>query len=423
MSDSDPTAFATPLALASRVLLVDQFGVQGLEGLRAAGCDAIFNRLLSSATLEQAVRDIEPDILVTRTSRVTDAVLGASERLGLVVCTGPATDHVDVDAASRRGIFVAHCPGRSASAVAELAWALILACDRRLPDQVRGIRAKCFSEIDHGAAFGLAGRTLGIVGLGQVGQEIARRGSAFGMHVVAWSRNITEARCDALGIDYCANLVNLAKLCDVVSVSVSDNDESQGLIGEKFFNALRPGATLVNTSLGRVILQSALLHAVRTKGIRAGLDLHEYVGEGAPDPDIAELVAEGGVYGTLQSGAATTQATQAIDGEVVRMVRQWIEQGTVSGCINRTIESSAVTLLHVRHLNRPGALAGIFEVLGNAGINVEEMENVICAGGGAAIARIHINQTPTERDVALIRSANHVLGVTVQAVHRSSPAN
>lgn len=421
MSDSDPNAFATPLALASRVLVIDQFGQHGMDGLAAAGCDAIFNQLLSSSTLEQAVRDLDPDILVVRTTKVTEAVLSATERLGLVVCTGATIDHVDISAASRRGIFVAHCPGRSAMAVAELAWALILGCDRQLPDHVNSVRAGKWNQDRIADAAGLAGRTLGIVGLGQVGQEIARRGGAFGMHVVAWSRNITEERCDALGIDYCANLVNLAKLSDVVSVSVSANEESEGLLGEKFFNALRPGATIINTSLGYVVNQTALLNAVRTKGIRAGLDLHEYAGStGSTESkaSLLELVQQPGVYGTMQSGAMTTQAREAVDHEVVRIIRQWLDHGTVSGCVNRTTESSAVTLIHVRHLNRPGVLAGIFTVLGEAGINVDEMENVICAGGDAGIARIHLSEMLTEGHIAAIQQAPHVLGVTVQAIHR-----
>lgn len=420
MNEPDLTALATPLALASRVLVVDQFGAHGIDGLRAVGCDAIHNTLLTSETLELAVADIAPDILVVRSMRVTAAILNASERLGLVICTGSNPDNIDVDAASRRGIFVAHCPGRSAAAVAELAWALILGCDRRLPDNVLAVRAGESCKGHETQSAGLAGRTLGIVGLGQVGQEIAKRGAAFGMHVVAWSRNITEARCDALGIDYCANLVNLAKLSDVVSVSVTANEESHGLLGEKFFNALHAGATIINTSLGGVVNEAALLHAVRTKGVRAGMDLHEYERSISERPILAQLVKQPGVYGTMQSGAMTTQACEAVDQEVVRIVRQWLEHGTVSGCVNRTGESTAVTLIHIRHVNRPGVFASIFEVLGKAGINVEEMENVICAGGEAAIARIHLNAPPTEGDLALIRQAPHVFGVTVQAIRRSS---
>lgn len=419
MSEQEPIVFATPLAMASRVLVVDRLGAHALDGLRAAGCDAIQNPMLEGTTLPDAMRDIEPDILVTRNAQVDDRVLGATERLGLVIGTGPTIDSIDVKTASNRGIFVAHCPGRTAAAVAELAWALILACDRNLVNAAWSARAGQLSEGSR-EALGLSGRTLGVVGLGQVGQEVARRGIAFGMHVVAWSRHITEARCNALGIDYCANLVNLAKLSDVVSVSVTGNEESEGLLGDKFFQALRPGCSIVNTSLGSVVNERALLNACRTKGIRAGLDLHSVGGLSSPGSPAAELLAEPSVIATLDAGAHTAQARESIDHDVVRIVRQWLEQGTVSSCINRSSVSSATTLIHVRHLNRPGVLVGIFDVLGQASINVEEMENVICEGNQAAIARIHLNELPTERTMRQIREAPHVLGVHVQSIRRGT---
>jgi len=419
MSEQEPTVFATPLAMASRVLVVDRLGAHALEGLRAAGCDAIQNPMLEGSTLPDAMRDIEPDILVTRDTRVDDQVLGATERLGLVIGTGPTIESIDLEAASNRGIFVAHCPGRTAAAVAELAWAMILACDRDLVNAAQRARVGQQSEGGREAP-GLSGRTLGVVGLGQVGQEVARRGIAFGMHVVAWSQHITEARCNALGIDYCANLVNLAKLSDVVSVSVTGNEESEGLLGDKFFQALRTGSTIVNTSLGSVVNERALLNACRTKGIRAGLDLHSTDGLSHPGSPTSELRAEPSVIATLDAGAHTVQARESIDHDVVRIVRQWLEQGTVASCMNRASVSSAKTLIHVRHLNRPGVLVGIFDVLGQASINVEEMENVICEGNHAAIARIHLNELPTERTMRQIREAPHVLGVHVQSIRRDA---
>ncbi len=418
MPQADADASAVPLSLVARVLVVDEFGAQGLDGMRAFGCDAIHNTALRESTLQHAIKDLDPDVLIVRSMGVNEAALAAGERLGLVICTGSTTDEIDVAAASRRGIFVSHCPSRSAAAVAELAWGLIVACDRRLPD--------CFSHLGSGKwecpegaiAMGLAGRTLGIVGLGHVGQEIAKRGLAFGMHVVAWSRHITEERCDALGVDYCANLVNLAKLSDVISVSVSANEESDGLLGEKFFNAVKPGSVIVNTSPSTVVNEAALLAAVKTKAVRAGLDLHDVACDQRTRPSLTALLAQRGVYATSQPGSLTVQAREATDQEVVRVVRQWIELGTAAYCVNRTTTTSAVTLLHVRHLNKPGVLACVFEILGRAGINVEEMENVICAGGDAGLARIHVNATPTEGQVAEIRASASVLGVTVQAIHR-----
>jgi len=417
MIPSDADAAALPLSLVARILVVDAFGTPGLRALREAGCDAIHNPALSERTLANAMRDLDPDILIVHAMRVDEATLAASERLGLVVCTAPTTDAIAVNAASRRGIFVSHCPGRSAAAVAEMVFGLAIASDRRLIEACAATRAGSVDPPQGETAAGLVGRTLGIVGLGHVGQEVAKRGQAFGMQVVAWSRNITEARCDALGVDYCANLVNLAKLADVVSVCVSANEESDGLIGEKFFNALRPGSIVINTSPPSTLNEAALLNAVRTRSIRAWLDLHALDEAARSRDSLKALLSEPAVIATATSSALTRQAREAVEDDVVRAVGAWLAEGVVNGCVNRATGTNAVTLIHVRHLNVPGALAGVFDVLGRAGINVEEMENVICAGGEAGIARIHVSATPTEGQVVAIRGRPHVLGVTVQAIN------
>lgn len=403
-----------------RVLIADGFDSAAADALREAGCDVIHNPMLSSSTLAGAIRDVQPEALVVRGMAVDAQAMAASPRLALIVCAASDTEGVEVEAASRSGIRVAHCPGRNAAAVAELAWGLIIACDRRIPDQVADLRAGRADRSRYSEATGLSGRTLGIVGLGQVGQETARRGLAFGMHVVAWSRNITEDRCDALGVDYCSNLVNLAKLSDVVSVSVTGSDETRGLLSDKFFNALRPGTIVVNTSRGSVCDERALLQAVRTRGIRAGLDVFpgaEGAGHGSA---LAALATEPGVYGTCEVGEWTEQARLAIDAEVVRILRSWLADGRAPHCVNLAEHTAAAGLLQVRHVNRPGVLARIFDTLGRANINVEEMDNQISAGGEAAIARVFVSPAPTPATVDAVRACPHVLGVTFSAVRRPS---
>jgi D-3-phosphoglycerate dehydrogenase len=407
----------TPAVAAVRVLVTDAFDAAAAETLRESGFDVIRNPMLDDDTIAAAVRDLQPQAIVTRSVRLGDEAMRASSQLALAICAGSDTRCVDLDAASRLGVLVSHCPGRNAAAVAELAWGLILACDRRIPDQAADVRAARAEETRYADASGLAGRTLGIVGLGQVGQEIARRGLAFGMHVVAWSKHITEDRCDALGIDFCANLVNLAKLADVVSVSVTGNEETRGLLGDKFLNALRPGAIVVNTSRGHVCDEAALLHAVRDRGIRAGLDIFASDPEGRTGTE-RSLAAEPGVYGTFRIGDRTEQARLSIDAEVVRILRAWHADGTVLNCVNVAEHTAASAVLMVRHENRPGVLARIFDVLGKAAINVEQMDNQISAGGTAAVARVFTATQPSAQVVSAIRACPHVLGVTASPLRR-----
>ncbi|MBM4098692.1 MAG: hydroxyacid dehydrogenase [Planctomycetes bacterium] len=418
------TAFASqgPSAASNagpaKVLVCDPIAKSGLDALRGLGCLVMNDPELAEGTLARAVKDTAPEVLITGTTPVTAEAIAASPRLAMIVVAGTGTEHVDVAAASRRGIFVANCPGRNATAVAELAWALILGCDRRLPEQVEALRAGHWRRRDFAQAAGLHGRTLGIVGLGQVGQEIAGIGRAFGMDVIAWSRNLTEEKALEHGCGFCGSLLNLAKLSEVVSVSVGGGEDTDNLINDKFIAALKPNAILVNTSRGGVIEQAALRNAVRTRGLRVGLDVWAEEPEGHEGTFADPLVHEAGVIGTHHVGALTEQAQRAVADEVVRVVRAWTERGHVPNCVNRAVATPATNLLAVRHVNRPGVLAHVFEILGEASINVEEMENIVYAGGEAGLARIQVAKAPSEDQLKAIRANANILSATLSTITR-----
>jgi D-3-phosphoglycerate dehydrogenase / 2-oxoglutarate reductase len=395
-----------------RVLIADEFEQSGQDELARLGCEVRFAPKLKDEALVSDVEQYRPDVLVVRGTKVPEAVLAAGA-LKLVVRAGAGYNTIDVAAASRRGIYVSNCPGKNSIAVAELAWALILSCDRRVPDQTIDLRAGKWNKKEYSKAAGLYGRTLGIVGLGQIGQEIAERGKAFGMNVVAWSRSLTEEKTDALGVNYASNLINLAKMSDVVSINVASTPDTKHLINEQFLNAMKPGAALINTSRGSVIDQAALTNAIRTKGIRCGLDVFANEPAGGDGEFTDAIVKEKGVYGTHHVGASTDQAQQAIAREVVRIVSMYLRTGEVLNCVNRAAATPATCLLTVRHLNRPGVLAHVFYTLGQAGINVEEMENVIYEGAKAACARIQLDSMPLAEHVHTISQNECVLSVSV----------
>jgi D-3-phosphoglycerate dehydrogenase len=408
----DPTAEPTGEVLG--VLVADK--LDGLDGLKALGCRVEFDPELAGEALTAAVARHDPDVLVVRGTRVEAATLQAGSSLSLVVRAGAGYDTIDVAEASSRGIFVANCPGKNAIAVAELTWALVLSCDRRVPDQTADLRSGRWNKKEYSRAAGLHGRTLGVVGLGLIGREVVQRAGAFGMRVVAWSRSLDEERADELGVGYCANLINLAKLADVVSIHVAANADTKGLIGAKFFAAMKPGAYLINTSRGSVVDEEALRKAIQTKGIRAGLDV--YASE--PAAPVAEatfgIAGEPGVYGTHHVGASTDQAQQAIAAESVRIIDAYQSRGEVPNCVNRATTTPATNLLTIRHLNRPGVLAHVFYTLGQAGINVEEMENIIYDGAKAACARVQLDDTPSGEHLNTIRSNDDVLSVTLSRI-------
>ena len=170
-----------------KVLIADKFEQSGIDGLKAAGCDVLYEPDLKDEALTAAIASSGADVLVVRGTKVTAPMLDAG-RLALVVRAGAGYNTIDVAAASRRGIYVSNCPGKNAIAVAELAFALILSLDRRVPDNVAELRAGRWNKKEYSKAQGLFGKTIGLLGVGSIGREVIRRAAGFGMPVVVWSR-------------------------------------------------------------------------------------------------------------------------------------------------------------------------------------------------------------------------------------------
>jgi D-3-phosphoglycerate dehydrogenase len=401
-----------------KVLIADKFEKVGVDGLKELGCDVTLQPDLTAEQLPEAIRAADPAVLIVRGTKVSAAALEAGASLGLVIRAGAGIDTIDVAAASARGIFVSNCPGRNSLAVAELALGLLLACDRRIPDQVADLRAGRWRKGEYSKARGLYGRTLGIVGLGQIGREIAARAQAFGMRVAAWSRNLTVEEAARIGVDYCQTPLEVARVSDAVSINVASTAETKHLVNDEFLAAMRPGAYLINTSRGSVVDQAALTRAIREKGIRAGLDVFQQEPAGASADFADPVVQEPGVYGTHHVGASTEQAQVAIAHEVLRIVGAFKETGAVPNCVNRLAKSSARYVLSVRHQNRPGVLAHVFRVLADRRVNVEEVENIIYHGAQATLARVHLDSLPDAAAVEAIRGGNeHIISVDLTALH------
>jgi D-3-phosphoglycerate dehydrogenase len=200
--------------------------------------------------------------------------------------------------------------------------------------------------------------------------------------------------------------VEVAAGSDVVSVHVALKDQTRNLVGETFFQAMRPGAFFVNTSRAEVVEQPALERAVRERKIRAGLDV--FAGEPSGGTGVVEdgIFKLDGVIGTHHIGASTDQAQQAIADETVRIIREYKQTGRAPNVVNIAKKSPATHLLVVRHYDRVGVLAGVFTQLKSAGINVQETDNVVFDGAVAAIARIHLDQAPSDQIIESIRSTS-----------------
>lgn len=388
-----------------RVLIADKFEQSGRDGLEAAGCEFSYQPDVKDDALVEAIRSYVPDVLVVRSTKVTEQMLHAGA-LKLIVRAGAGYNTIDVAAASSRGVYVSNCPGKNSVAVAELALALILALDRRIADNVSELRAGRWNKKEFSKSRGLLGRTLGLIGTGQIGQEVITRARAFGMRVVAWSRSLDDERATVLGVERLDDPLDVARESDIVSVHVALKPETRGLINSDFFGAMKEGAYFVNTSRGEVVDQDALLRAMRERGIRAGLDVYAAEPTSATGEFTDDIAREPNLYGTHHIGASTEQAQEAIAAETVRIIRTFKETGRVPNVVNLARRTPSTHTLVVRHRDRPGVLASVLDRIRAESINVQEMENIIFEGSEAAVARINLESAPPSEALEELKASN-----------------
>jgi D-3-phosphoglycerate dehydrogenase len=310
-------------------------------------------------------------------------------------------------------------------AVAELAFGLIIAMDRRIPDNCADLRAGKWNKKEYSKARGLHGKTLGILGFGNIGQEVAKRAQAFGMNLVIWSELGIATDHDGLPVDLPLLLrfrpasgsliettiqvaktpAEVAEKCDILSVHLAANALTKGILNADVLGRLKPGSYFVNTARSEVVDYKALEQVVKEKNIRVALDV--YAGEptaASCDFDFA-LAKLPGVYGTHHIGASTDQAQEAIAGETVRIIKTYKEKGVVPNVVNLAQHSPASHSLIVRHLDKPGVLANVFDRLRDHSINAQETENIIFEGAQAAVARINLDAAPAKELLDSIKQA------------------
>jgi D-3-phosphoglycerate dehydrogenase / 2-oxoglutarate reductase len=415
-----------------KVLVADKFEKSGIEGLKAAGCEVIFEPDLKDATLTEALARTRADVLVVRSTQVTEPMMDAGN-LALIVRAGAGYNTIDVKAASKRGIYVSNCPGKNSIAVAELAFGLMLALDRRIPDNVIELRRGKWNKKEYSKATGLYGATLGILGFGKIGQEVARRAMAFGMNLVLWSEIGVRVDRDAIPVDLPLMVqvrpgsdalieeriavvqtpADVAERCDILSIHLAASPATKNIINADVIAKLKPGAVVINTARADVVDYKALAQAVREKGIRVAIDVYPGEPTSATADFTTELVGLPGVYGTHHIGASTDQAQEAIAGETVRIVKTFKDTGRVPNVVNLSKRTPAKYSMIVRHKDQPGVLACVFGKLSTAGINAHETENIVFEAAEAAIARINVDKQPSADLIEALKACSGILEVNV----------
>jgi len=328
----DEDALARQASAARPAILVaDVFAEPGMELLRAQARVDV-RRGLDEDALIAALIEGRYDALVVRSeSRVTARVLGASPSLRVVARAGVGIDNIDVPAATRRGVLVLNMPTGNTVTTSEHTMSLLCALVRNLPQANASLRA---GRWDRGLFLGmeLFGKTLGIVGLGRVGSEVARRAHGFGMNVVAYDPYIVPEVAERLHVTLHPYLDDLLREVDILTVHTPLNGETRGIIGARELALLPAGARVVNCARGGIVDEAALLAALESEHI-AGAALDVFVGEPIRDPQ-HPLISHPRVVATPHLGSATHEAELKVALGTARETLLALEGAAVGTAVN-----------------------------------------------------------------------------------------
>jgi D-3-phosphoglycerate dehydrogenase len=353
------------------------------------------------------------NILVVRSTKVTAATLQAGKGLSLVIRAGAGVNTIDLATASAMGVYVANCPGKNTAAVAELAIGLLIAADRRIANATAGMREGKWEKKEYGKSRGLKGRTLGILGLGNIGMAVAQRAKGLEMNVIAWDGWwLTPELAEQHGVGYAATPEEVADAADAITVHLAASPDTQHMINKAFLDKMKDGSILINASRGELVDSEALKAAITEKGLRVGLDVYEDE-PAATANEFPQTELAGMVTCTPHIGASTDQAADAVAEEVVRICDVFLRTGTPAGVVNLCKDSPAVCSLVVRQLNKVGIMADVLHTIREEGINVLEVQNTVFEGAKAASCSILLEQIPSDDLIASLEAKEGVVSVMV----------
>ena len=384
-----------------KLLIADTLPQLHVDALRKS-VEVEYDPDVTAETLVSRIQGI--NILVVRGTKVRAEAIENGDELELIVRAGAGTENIDMAAASTKGVYVTNCPDKNAAAVAELTFGLLLAVDRRIPEQNTALMEGRWNKSVFQHADGLKGKAFGVIGVGSVGREVIKRVKAFDMEVIAWSRGLTDQKAAELGVSRATSVDELIEKCDIISLHVALTPETKHLISADRIARMKAGTILLNTARGPIVDNVALAEALKRGRIRAGVDVYENepgVGDGE---FVNVLVGVPNWVGTHHVGASTIQAQNATADETVRIIESYLRTGGVENCVNFAKVTPATYELIIRHYDRVGVLTRILTDLRESKINVHEVHNVIFEGANAAVAHIQIDSYPPKEALERISS-------------------
>jgi D-3-phosphoglycerate dehydrogenase len=313
----------------TRVLISDKLESPGLDVLLQAAIEIDERPGLTGAALQEAIRAAD-GVIVRSGTRITADLLEEPGRLRAVVRAGVGVDNIDVAAATRRGVVVMNTPGGNTVSAAEHTITLLMALARHIPAADASIRQGKW-ERNKLVGTQLAGKTLGVVGLGRIGRDVARRAAGLDMKVLGYDPFMAPDKASQLGIESVPELEQLLPRCDFLTVHTPLTDETRDLIGARALTLLKRGARIINCARGGIINEEALAEAL-CSGHLAGAALDVFVKE--PPPPEHALLKLPNVVLTPHLGASTVEAQASVALEAAQLLVDFLTRGVVQFAVN-----------------------------------------------------------------------------------------
>jgi len=313
-----------------KVLVCDPISTKGIALLqqRPEFQVTVLPKRLSEAELIPLVSDVAAMVVRSET-KVTRKVLEAAAQLRVVGRAGVGVDNIDVEAATQRGVVVMNTPGGNTISTAELAFAMLLGLARKLP-QAHGSMAAGKWDRKQFQGAEVFGKTLGVLGVGRIGSEVAKRALAFGMKVLAYDPFLTEARAKALGVES-LDLDEVYRDADFITVHMPVTDQTRGMLNAEAFSKMKPKVCIVNCARGEIIVENDLLAALDSgKVAAAALDVYST----EPLPEGHPFRKHAGITLTPHLGASTQEAQEKCGIEVAEVIAGYLLTGEVRNAVN-----------------------------------------------------------------------------------------
>ncbi|MCS7228769.1 MAG: phosphoglycerate dehydrogenase [Candidatus Kryptonium sp.] len=315
-----------------KVLITDPIEESCVNILRNEGFEVDLKPGISKDELKSIINDYVA-LIVRSGTKVTADIINEARKLKIIGRAGAGVDNIDVDAATRRGIIVMNTPGGNTISTAEHTMSLILALARNIPQACNDLKAgnwnrKKFMGVE------LYGKTIGIIGLGRIGREVAIRCKAFGMNVIGYDPVLSSEIAMKLGIELVSDLNEIYRRSDFITVHVPLNDETRGMIGKNELAKCKRGVRIINCARGGIIDEMALLEAIES-GHVAGAALDVFSEE--PPPKDHPLIKHPKVIVTPHLGAATEEAQEKVAIQIAHQIADALKERAIVGAVNAEI--------------------------------------------------------------------------------------